>query len=154
MPPACLVVFFWEPPLQDITVTRRRLSITRCLLRGLLMTSGLFDAAKTLRRQAAAYVLRAANSPDLRLRLLDVLRRSSEWDEAASLATEMMAEPLEHPLSSIVRFQSDKIKSRDDNGYSVAEALSAAATEDGPDDAMLERVASFIQILPPKRRGS
>jgi hypothetical protein len=115
---------------------------------------GLFDAAKTLRRQAAAYVLQAASSPDLRLRLLDVLRRSSEWDGATSLAAEMMAESLEHPLSAIVRFQSDKIKSRDDSCYSVAEALSAAATEDGPDDAMLDRVASFIQILPPKRRGS
>ena len=61
----------------------------------------------------------------------------------------MMAEPLEHPLSSIVRFQSDKIKSRDDDGYSVRRGTYAAATEDGPDDAMLKRVASFYKSCRP-----
>lgn len=84
---------------------------------------GMPDFARKLRRQAADHVLSEAGSPDLRLRLLDALRRGAAWDDAALLAAEMMAEPLEHPMPRIVRFQFGKISERDDNCYSVEDAL-------------------------------
>jgi len=110
------------------------------------------EVARALRRQAAACVLRSTNSTDLRLRLLDVLRRSAEWDAATALGAEMTAEKLEHPLSAIVRFQSETIKNRDDKCYSVEEALSAVDGDDTLDDDLLDRIARHIEILPPRRR--
>jgi hypothetical protein len=97
--------------------------------------SGKLDLAREWRRQAADHVLSEGGTPDLRLRLLDVLRRCGAWDDAGLLAAEMTAEPLEYPMPRIVRFQLGKISERDVNCYSVEDALAGPDTAE-PDDRL------------------
>ena len=111
---------------------------------------GMLDLARGLRQQAAGHVLSKAASPDLRLRLVDVLRRAAAWDDAGRLATEMMAEPLEYLLPKLVRFQLKKIRERNDSCFSVAEALAEPDTTE-PDD-LVDPIVPFIHVLPPRRR--
>lgn len=96
---------------------------------------GMAELAREWRRQAAGHVRSETGSPDLRLRLLDVLRRCGAWDDAGLLAAEMMAEPLEHPLPGIIRFQLGKISERDDKCYSVEDALAEPDTAE-PNDRL------------------
>lgn len=112
---------------------------------------GMLDLARELRLQAAGYISSKAASPDLRLRLVDVLRRAAAWDDADRLATKMMAEPLEYLLPKLVRFQLKKIRERDESCFTVAEALAEPDTTE-PDD-LADRVVPMTRVLPPGRRG-
>ncbi|CAN7604541.1 hypothetical protein LJR220_005542 [Bradyrhizobium sp. LjRoot220] len=82
------------------------------------------EQASAHRVKAAGHVYgRAGVSIDTRLRLLDVLRRSSRWEAASGLASELNSEELEHPFDVIIGFHVDKIAARDDGCYTIARAL-------------------------------
>lgn len=107
--------------------------------------------------QATAFRLRAAehlgNGPirsiDIRLELLDVLRRASSWERAAALADEMTAEGLEHPFSAIVSFHRRKIAAKDSGRYTLTEALRMERGNDEANAEMLKLLAHHLQ----KRRA-
>jgi hypothetical protein len=81
--------------------------------------------------RAADYRLKAAahlagsrtKSIDLRLLLLDVLRRASSWDAAQALCREMAAEDLEYPFAEIVAFHAEKIAAADNGRYTIDQPL-------------------------------
>jgi hypothetical protein len=80
--------------------------------------------ATALRLKAAAHLSgHRIRSIDTRLLLLDVLRRTSSWEAADALTTELIAEELEHPFAEIVSFHQDKIEARDNGRYTIAEAI-------------------------------
>jgi hypothetical protein len=95
--------------------------------------------------EATVLRLRAAqqlgNSPIrsiyIRLELLDVLRRASNWDRAAALASELAAEGLEHPFAPIVAFHRDRIEARDNGRYTIEQAI---RKQRGRDEANAEMV--------------
>jgi hypothetical protein len=80
---------------------------------------------------AAAFRLKAAGhlegsrikSIDIRLILLDVLRRASRWEAVEALASEMTVEKLEYPFAEIVAFHRSKIEAKDCSRYTIAQAL-------------------------------
>ena len=85
---------------------------------------GTPERASEHRIKAASYVCgRAGVSLDTRLRLLDVLRRSSRWEAADGLASELKSEELEYPFDAIIDFHLDKIAQRDGGCYTIEEAL-------------------------------
>ena len=88
------------------------------------------EQAKALRREANQYLVgRADWLVDLQLVWLDVLRRASNWQDAAALAAQLEADDLEYPLSAIVRFHSARIAVEDDSCHTIKEALDAAPVE-------------------------
>lgn len=92
----------------------------------------LTEIARGQRRRASTYLAdHIGASPDLQLRLLDVLRRASDWERASSLAAKLMETDLEYPLSAVACFQAAKIKLMDDSRYTVADALQTGHAESG-----------------------
>lgn len=105
--------------------------------------------------QATAYRLRAAEhlgdypirSIDIRLELLDVLRRASSWERAAALADELAAEGLEHPFSAIVSFHRRKVAGKDAGRYTIEEALRKQRGNDEANAEMLNLLAHHLQRI-------
>jgi len=108
--------------------------------------------------QATAFRLRAAGhlgdgpirSIDVRLELLDVLRRASSWERAAALADELTAEGLEHPFTAIVAFHRRKIAAKDSGRYTIEQALRRERGNDEANAEMLKLLAHHLH----KRRAS
>lgn len=115
---------------------------------------GQADDARALRRRAAEHLagVRIA-SIDTRLRLLDVLRRASNWSAAEALVAELTADELEYPFAEIVSFHRDKIAAREDGRYTIAQALDGKK-EPTPsyDPEMIKALARHIKIVPNPRR--
>ncbi|MCK1362656.1 hypothetical protein [Bradyrhizobium sp. 199] len=106
----------------------------------------LSDIARGLRTIAGRYLAGRALTVDLRLRLLDVLRRASDWTAATVLAGKMMAENLAHPHAAIIRFQLGRIEARDDRCYTLSQALrSDHDPEASNDDA--EHLDHVVHVL-------
>lgn len=86
--------------------------------------------ALTLRLRAAAHLEgRPIKSLDMRLLLLDVLRRSRRWEDAERLASELAAEGLDYPFADIVAFHRGKIEAKDSGRFTIARALGQDETE-------------------------
>jgi hypothetical protein len=79
-------------------------------------------AAAELRRQVADLW---ADSPatETRLRRLDVLRRSGEWDKAEALAGALAGETLDEVPRAVVSFQRARIAARDTGRHMISSAL-------------------------------
>ncbi|PDT82779.1 hypothetical protein CO669_32565 [Bradyrhizobium sp. Y36] len=114
--------------------------------------------------EAASLRLRAARhlegpritSIDTRLLLLDVLRRASSWEAAEALAVELAAEELGYPFAEIVAFHRDKIAARDDERYTIGQALEGkpppALPTTAEDQELIKAIARHIKIVPNPRR--
>lgn len=106
--------------------------------------------------QATAFRLRAAEhlgdgpirSIDVRLELLDVLRRAASWERAAALAEELTAEGLENPFAPIVAFHRRKIAEKDNGRYTIQQAL---RRERGNDEATAEMLKLLTHHLQKRR---
>ena len=80
--------------------------------------------ATELRLKAAAHLAGyKARSIDLRLRLLDVLRRAASWAAGETLIAELDAEEPEYPFAEIIGFHRDRIAARDIGRYTIQQAL-------------------------------
>jgi hypothetical protein len=80
--------------------------------------------ASELRLRAAKYLAGGnIRSIDLRLRLLDALRRASNWTAAEALIVELVAERLEYPFAEIIAFHRSKIAAGDPGRYTIEQAL-------------------------------
>ena len=87
------------------------------------------DAAVYCRRRALAYFEAAIDTPDAdpdqrlhtRVRMVDLLRRCSDWEAASQLAQEILAEGAEGVIGDVVRFQLKLCKQSDANCYTVAD---------------------------------
>lgn len=73
-------------------------------------------AAELLRRKPI-------QTPELRVQLLDVLRRAGDWDGARALAVELKAEELANPMDRIVAFQAEAIDREDTGCFTIAQVL-------------------------------
>ena len=111
--------------------------------------------ARALRLKAAEHLagVRIA-SIDTRLRLLDVLRRASNWSLAEALIAELTSEELEYPFAEIVSFHRDRVGARDDGRYTIEQALEGRpeppVTIDDPE--LIKAIARHIKIIPNPRR--
>jgi hypothetical protein len=97
--------------------------------------------AQDLRRQAAqllgAHLCRSAKDGDGatiqdRVRLIDMLRRAGERNEAARIVANLRKEKLEPLIVRIVDFQSDLIDRCDEGCYTVADATRAGGARKSP----------------------
>lgn len=85
----------------------------------------LREAARSLRRRAASYLKgHDENSVELKLRLLDVHRRASDWKSADLMARHLAGQGLDTQMSAILAFQVRRIHAKDEAAYTVAHALS------------------------------
>lgn len=85
----------------------------------------LKDAARSLRKRAANYLKgHDEESVELKLRLLDVHRRASDWKSADLMARHLAERELDPQTSAILAFQVRRIHAKDDAAYTVAHALS------------------------------
>lgn len=85
----------------------------------------LRDAARSLRKRAASYLKgHDEGSIELKLRLLDVHRRASDWKSADLMARHLAGQNLDPQTSAILAFQVRRIHAKDDAAYTVAHALS------------------------------
>lgn len=73
-------------------------------------------AAELLRRKPIP-------TPELRVQLLDVLRRAGDWDAARALAVELKAEGLANPMDRIVAFQAEAIDREDAGCFTLEQVL-------------------------------
>ncbi|MHC4050229.1 hypothetical protein [Bradyrhizobium sp. 25ACV] len=104
------------------------------------------DIARGLRKIASRYLAGRPLTVDLRVSLLDVLRRVSDWAAAAALAVELMGENLGHPRAAIVCFQLGRIEARDDRCYTLSQVLrSNHDPEASNDDA--EHLEHVVHVL-------
>lgn len=86
---------------------------------------GLRDAARSLRKRAASYLKgHDEESIELKLRLLDVHRRASDWKSADLMSRHLAEQTLDAQASAILAFQVRRIHAKDDAVYTVAHALS------------------------------
>lgn len=107
----------------------------------------LSQLARKCREEAAALLQESAElSGEDRLRLLDVLRRTGNWEEAERLGQDLSAEQLDEQLLQIVGFQQVLIKNRDDSCHSMQEVFAQVLP---PPPAVTESAPP-----PPKRRRS
>jgi len=102
--------------------------------------------AADYRLRAAAHLAgRRTTSIDLRLLLLDVLRRASSWEAAEALCREMAAEDLEYPFAEIVAFQADKVAARDNGRYTLDQPLAGKPEPISPEDQ--RRIEAFARTI-------
>lgn len=110
--------------------------------------SGLASRATALRLRAAEHLGDGPfRSIDVRLELLDVLRRASSWERAAALADELAAEGLEHPFSAIVSFHRRKVVGKDSGRYTIEQALKKERGNDEANAEMLKLLAYHLQRI-------
>lgn len=79
-------------------------------------------AAAALRRQVAD-LWAGIPATETRLRRLDVLRRSAEWEQAEALAGALAGEPLDEIPRAVVAFQRARIATRDTGRHLISSAL-------------------------------
>jgi hypothetical protein len=84
-------------------------------------------AAELFRRVLAEGELDAERANTIRLILIDVLRRASQWDEALTLCREAGARNVNQEFAAIVRLQEWLIGVRDDSCHTVSEAVGGGA---------------------------
>lgn len=108
--------------------------------------------AAALRLKAAAHLGDGPiGSVDTRLKLLDVLRRASSWERAASLADQLAAEELEHPFAAIVSFHRRRIAACDSGRHTIAHALSKESGNDEANAQLMKMLAHHLRKAASRR---